>query len=1088
MGSGIKQSNLKTGYRLIGVFATAAAYLTDLNKESAEEGDTYYDTTLDYQRSYNGSSWAPSGTSPIGPGSLDAAANIGTKITIDGAMTTGVEIEATDGMISDNGALLLLDNDDTGSDVHCLELTNAGTAAALQFTAGQAGPDIRGTAGTWSFSSAGAGVATALTFGDNNAVNFGAVPDAILQWDASRLALTAAADSVFRIGNGTYNYDVEFIGQTSTGNLMKWLHNGGAGSVGALVFDNADIDLGDADLIRFGDSQDFTLGVTAGSPNNLILLGSGEQLTIGADDEGMDVYWYTEATGDYVYFDETNALVDFIDVDLDLDDDAILRFGSSNDFTIQNIAGSPNVLRITGADEQLDFGVSGSGFDMYWYTEDATNYVYWDEDNSRMDMIDVDLRLDDDARLYFGSDADVYFDWDDTNNELDFVGNFSVTGDFTVSGAFDIGNFAFGDDEELRFGNSNDFVFHYDSSNANLEIDAAAANDEITFGLTTATDVRIDGATYDIHWDASEDTLCFEDSSVLGFGNNAATPDIEISWDATRLNITGSGEEIRIGADTAGLDIRFYSDTTGNFMLWDMDANTNGGLVLEDATITMMDDTNLLFGDGVSGVVGDFKMYSDGTDLFIQEVAAAAGLILKLGTSGKGLEVLFYGDNAGRDMTWDQDEDALTFEDSAAIKLGTGNDLVMSAAGTTVTFTLAATSTMVIADTDDVASLLTLGTSGTNGLDVLFQGATAGDYVDWDAGADTWNFGVDATGIDVNFFGETASSKMMWDQDGDTNGSLILTGASCTITGIDSTPNVLTLTGVDTTGNTDTLLIDHSGDGYAINIDLNEATSDGINIEPFTNATVPALMVDGDTAGYLGDDATGMVHLQNDIAGGHANATLLLIDKQDAGVAEVNSAEGSCLRIVENMDVSGSPPAYAMYISSVDNEALHVDSGTVVVDETVQVDAGIKFSTTTTMMTDKIEITNTQLKALNATPKELVATKGADAFIEFCGAVLVMDYGTNVLVEGAENLDIEYDGGTGPAVCTTIECTGFIDQAADQIAAVVPIVVAGTTTAASTVNKNIVLLSNEGDFSGNAGNDTTMTVFVSYKVHTVGLV
>ena len=1088
MSSGIRQRAIQSDYRLIGVFATAAAYLADMNKSSASEGDTYYDTTLDYQRSYNGSSWAPSGTSPIGPGSLDACANFGTKITIDGAMTTGVEIEATDAMISTDGALLLLDNDDTGSDVHNLELTNAGTAAAIQFTAAQASDDIRGTAGTWSFSSAGAGVATALTFGDAEPINLGGSTDAVLQWDATRLALTAAADSVFRIGAAAFSYDVEFIGNTATTNLMKWDLDGGAGSVGALVFDNADIDLGDSDLIRFGDSQDLTIGYT-NSGDMLNILGSGKTLSIGADTAGMDVKWFCNGTGVYVLFDEDNELIDFVHVNLDLDDDAILRFGSSNEFTIQNITGSPNVLRITGDDEQLDFGVSGAGFDMYWYTEDATNYIYWDEDNSRMDMVDVDLRLNDDARLYFGSDADAYMVWDNTNETVDIVGNIAITGTLSISGAFDIGNFAFADDEELRFGNAPDFVFHYDSSAANMLIDAAAANDAIDFGSSVDTDVILHGstATYDVHWDSSEDTLAFLDNAVLGFGNDAATPDIEISWDATRLNITGSGEEIRIGASTAGLDVRFYSDTAGNYMLWDMDANTNGGLVLEDATITMMDDTNLLFGDGASGVVGDFKMYSDGTDLFIQEVASAAGLILKLGTSGKGLEVLFYGDNAGRDMTWDQDEDALTFEDTAAIKLGAGNDLVMSAAGTTVTYTLAAGSTMVIADTDNVASLLTFGTSGTNGLDVLFQGATAGDYVDWDAGADTWNFGVNATGVDVNFFGETASSKMMWDQDGDTNGSLILTGASCTITGIDSTPNVLTLTGVDTTGNTDTLLIDHSGDGYAINIDLNEATSDGINIEPFTNATVPALMIDGDTAGYLGADASGMVHLQNDIAGGHANATLLLIDKQDAAVAEVNSAEGSCLRIVENMDVSGSPPAYAMYISCVDNEALHVDSGTVVVDETVQVDAGIKFNTTTTMMTDKISITNTQLKALNATPKELVATPGADEFIEFCGAVLVMDYGSNVLTESADNLDIEYDGGTGPAVCTTIECTGFIDATADQIAAVVPIVVAGTTTAASTVNKNLVLLSNEGDFGGNAGNDTLMTVFVSYKVHTVGL-
>ena len=742
MSSGIRQKNIQSDYRIIGVFATAAAYLADLNKESAEEGDTYYDTTLDYQRSYNGSSWAPSGTSPIGPGSLDACANFGTKITIDGAMTTGVEIEATDAMISTDGWLLLLDNDDTGSDVHCLELTNAGTAAAIQFTAAQASDDIRGTAGTWSFSSAGAGVATALTFGDSEPINLGGSTDAVLQWDATRLALTAAADSVFRIGAAAFSYDVEFIGNTATTNLMKWDLDGGAGSVGALVFDNADIDLGDSDLIRFGDSQDLTIGYT-NSGDMLNILGSGKTLSIGADTAGMDVKWFCNGTGVYVLFDEDNELIDFVHVNLDLDDDAILRFGSSNEFTIQNITGSPNVLRITGDDEQLDFGVSGAGFDMYWMTEDAGNYIYWDEDNSRMDLVDVDLRLNDDARLYFGSDADAYIGWDNTNETVDIVGDIAITGDLTISGAFNIGNFAFADDEELRFGNTagGDFIFHYDSSNDNMEIDAAAANNQLTFGTNTATDVRIEGATYDMHWDASEDTLCFLDSAVLAFGNTAASPDVEISWDATRLNITGSGEEIRIGASTAGLDVRFYSDTAGNYMLWDMDANTNGGLVLEDATITMMDDTNLLFGDGASGVAGDFKMYSDGTDLFIQEVATAAGLILKLGTSGKGIEVLFYGDNAGRDMTWDQDEDALTFEDTAAIKLGGGNDLVMSATTATATFKLAAASDLQILDTDDSASKVTFGiTSGTNGLDILINSATAGDNITFDAQNKTLTF------------------------------------------------------------------------------------------------------------------------------------------------------------------------------------------------------------------------------------------------------------------------------------------------------------------------------------------------------------
>ena len=133
-----------------------------------------------------------------------------------------------------------------------------------------------------------------------------------------------------------------------------------------------------------------------------------------------------------------------------------------------------------------------------------------------------------------------------------------------------------------------------------------------------------------------------------------------------------------------------------------------------------------------------------------------------------------------------------------------------------------------------------------------------------------------------------------------------------------------------------------------------------------------------------------------------------------------------------------------------------------------------------------VELSNANLKALNATPKELVAAPGAGKFIEFLGATLILDYGSDVLTESADNLDIEYDDGTGSAVCTTIECTNFIDQAADQLAVITPIVVA-TMTAEANINKNIALLSNEGDFAGNATADSTMTVVVSYRIVTAGL-
>lgn len=749
----IKGRNVHDSYVLPGVFATAVAYLADRrNGAAAVEGDTYYNTTVNRLETYDGSSWSAAGQSGIGPGSLDAAANIGTKITLDAAFSGGIEIEAEDGKIGINGALLLLDNDDTGSDVHCLELTNAGTAAALQFTAGQAGDDIQGTADTWSITSAGVITATALTMGDDNAITLGGASDAVLQWDQTRLALTAAADSTLRIGAAAFSYDVEFIGNTAVTNLMKWDLDGGANSVGALVFDNADIDLGDSDLVRFGDSQDFTLGYT-NSGDKLNLLGSGKTLAIGVDDEGMDVYWYSENTGDYVYFDETNALVDFIDIDLDLDDDAILRFGTSNDFTIQYIGGS-DVLRITGDDLRLDFGVSGGGFDMYWFTEDATNYIYWDEDNSRMDLVDVDLRLNDDARLYFGSDADVYFNYDNTNSTLDFVGNLDITGTLTISGAIDIGNVALGDDEELRFGNSNDFVFHYDSSAANLLIDAAAANDIIDVGSAVNTDFILHGgtATYDVHWDSSENTLAFLDDAVLGFGNTAASPDIEFKWDQTRLNITGTGLQVRFGADDEGMDVLFYGETASAQMLWDESADQ---LVIGDsgASVVLQDSVNLLFGTGSSNA-GAFFMTSDGTDLTIGEISAAGKNFL-LGESGKGLAVRFYGDNAGRDLLWVQASDMLEFQDDAVLAFGTSSD---------VTITWNQTNLLIESAAEDTGEIMI---GSTSAIDLALYGNTNTKIAKFNANTATLEFvdyDVQLQDDCILALGTGDDITLMWDQ------------------------------------------------------------------------------------------------------------------------------------------------------------------------------------------------------------------------------------------------------------------------------------------------------------------------------------
>ena len=139
------------------------------------------------------------------------------------------------------------------------------------------------------------------------------------------------------------------------------------------------------------------------------------------------------------------------------------------------------------------------------------------------------------------------------------------------------------------------------------------------------------------------------------------------------------------------------------------------------------------------------------------------------------------------------------------------------------------------------------------------------------------------------------------------------------------------------------------------------------------------------------------------------------------------------------------------------------------------------------IQTLSVALTNANIKALRGTPFQLVAAPGAGKVIDFISAVMILDYGTDALTESTDNMAIEYDSGSGSAVTGTIESTGFIDATADQIKTVIAAEIANDASA-DMVNKNLALANNgDGEFAGNATADTTMTIFVSYRILATGL-
>jgi hypothetical protein len=128
-------------------------------------------------------------------------------------------------------------------------------------------------------------------------------------------------------------------------------------------------------------------------------------------------------------------------------------------------------------------------------------------------------------------------------------------------------------------------------------------------------------------------------------------------------------------------------------------------------------------------------------------------------------------------------------------------------------------------------------------------------------------------------------------------------------------------------------------------------------------------------------------------------------------------------------------------------------------------------------------ITNAEIKALRATPKTLVAAVAGGKMIELVSLLLLLDYGSNVLTESADNLELYYTGGTVSALGATIEATGFIDAAADSALMLRPITLA--YAALADVDGKGLMLKNTGDgeYAGNAGGDTVIRYKVVYRVH-----
>lgn len=143
----------------------------------------------------------------------------------------------------------------------------------------------------------------------------------------------------------------------------------------------------------------------------------------------------------------------------------------------------------------------------------------------------------------------------------------------------------------------------------------------------------------------------------------------------------------------------------------------------------------------------------------------------------------------------------------------------------------------------------------------------------------------------------------------------------------------------DATQNKDGVVVTTAGTGKVLKATVETATGGGAHFIGAADQTTSLVTIDGTTGDWLGAQDVGMLHLHGDGTHAHADASMLYIDFNGT---TANGQLGIGFHLDTAGATSGGGTEYAGYINAGANvEALKVDTGIVVVDETLEATKGL---------------------------------------------------------------------------------------------------------------------------------------------------
>lgn len=134
--------------------------------------------------------------------------------------------------------------------------------------------------------------------------------------------------------------------------------------------------LGDSDQFRFGDANDVTMAWD-GTDFDVLPLADDSVFNFGNGTLSFDIKIFGNTASDLILFDASANLFDADGVDIRVKDADMVIFGDSSDVTITWDGTDMDILGL--ADDQLiNIGNGTNDFDLKWFGNIATSYVYFD--------------------------------------------------------------------------------------------------------------------------------------------------------------------------------------------------------------------------------------------------------------------------------------------------------------------------------------------------------------------------------------------------------------------------------------------------------------------------------------------------------------------------------------------------------------------------------------------------------------------------------------------------------------------------------------------------------------------------------------